>query len=427
MKTYIRFMLGMMALGVATATAQPEASLFLEQARVYNPIDYGADPSGTEDAAPAFDAMIADLGTNRHVEVFIPPGQYRLNHRVVFTIDGNDSQYGLMIRGGGRDATELLVDNDEGGIYVDGTTAARAHVDLRDLSFVAQRTGIAAAFAFELSDAGNPLCRQLNVENIYITSPKHTSPNYFTCGFSVVNAWEPRFCNIDIRKQGEYADPTIYPVYGIHLEDCVGPLVEDSHINKVQTGIYHGRRESRAGGGMIVNTYLVGCNRSLELQWVNVGDGWEKPQFHVDNCHFNYYEYGVHAVGVRQMHLSHILFYCSERDGSQWFDDGSTPAPGHPTDVNLEYASNITIDHCQFVEPSSPNRRAIAISPNSAYVLIDGNHFNMEGTAVFNESDEGIACINSMFGGTHDFTGGGAWLTRYTNAGDGSMTTDDLN
>ncbi|MCK5923228.1 MAG: hypothetical protein KAG66_19970, partial [Methylococcales bacterium] len=397
-----------------TILAQVDVSPFLENSRVFNPVDYGADPTGASDSAPAFNAMIADIGADRHVEVFIPPGQFLLNSRVEFLPSGNTSQYGLSIRGGGQDATEIRVDNNTGGFLFSGMTMSRVCVQISDLSFVAMRTHIEAAFEFEVADAGDPLCRQLVVENIYITSPSHTLPNFFTTGLKAKNAWGARFINVTIRKQGVYADPVRHPEYGIYLEDCRAPVIRDCHINKVQTAIYHGQNSSVAREGTVVNTYMVGVDRGLDLQFVNVGNGWPLPNFHVDNCHINYDEIGINVVGVRQMHISHVLFYCGEQGGSQWYNNGSAVADYDPVDINLAYASNITIDHCLFVEPSSPRRRAVQISSSSSYVLMDGNQFNMEGTSVYNDSPNSISSINGVFGGMDgDFTGGGAWLTRY--------------
>jgi hypothetical protein len=416
-----------LALLSSTAWAQVDVAPFLENSRVFNPIDYGADPTGASDSAPAFNAMIAEIGADRHVEVFIPPGQFLLNSRVEFLPGGNTSQYGLSIRGGGQDATEIRVDNNDGGFLFSGMTMSRVCVQVSDLSFVAMRTNITAAFEFEAADAGDPLCRQLVMENIYVTSPLHTSPNFFATGFKVKNAWGARFINVSVWKQGEYTDPVRHPEYGFYLEDCRDPVIRDCHINKVQTAIYHGQSSSVAQGGTVVNTYLVEVDRGLDLQFREKTDGWPLPNFHIDNCHINSYDIGVNVVGVRQMNISHVLFYCSERGGSNWYNDGSPVADCDPVDVNLAYGSNITIDHCLFVEPSSPRRRAIQISADSSYVLMDGNQFNMEGTAIHNDSSNAISSINGVFGGmAGDFTGGGAWLTRYADS-TGTMIKDDLN
>jgi len=56
---------------------------------------------------------------------------------------------------------------------------SRVCVQVSDLSFVAMRTNIPAAFEFEVADAGDPLCRHLIAENVYVTSPLHTSPIFF--------------------------------------------------------------------------------------------------------------------------------------------------------------------------------------------------------------------------------------------------------
>jgi hypothetical protein len=406
--------------------AQVDTAPFLENSRVFNPLDYGADPSGASNSAPAFNAMIADIGTDQQVEVFIPPGRFLLNSRVVFPVSSS-SQYGLSIRGGGEDATEIRVDNNDGGFFINAATMTRLCVQVSDLSFVAMRTNITAAFEFASANAEDPSCRQLNIENIYITSPMHTSPNYFACGLKVRNAWIPRFVNVVIRKQGIYTDPVRYPVYGIYMQNCRAPVIIDCNINKVQTAIYHGGTGSGAREGTLINAYLVNADVGLDLQFRQKSDGAPLSGFHIDNSHIAYNVTGVNVAGVQQMNISHVLFYCGERGGSRWLNDGTTVADYDPVDVNLVYAANLTIDHCQFVEPSSPRRRAVQISSDCGYILLSGNQFNMEGTAVYNQSTNNIACINSVFGGLDDFSGGGAWLTRYTNLLSGTIVTDDLN
>ena len=104
--TFLRMALVSILLS-SMAWAQVDVAPFLENSRVFNPVDYGADPTGASDSAPAFNAMVADIGADRHVEIFIPPGQFLLNSRVEFLPSGNTSQYGLSIRGGGQDATEI--------------------------------------------------------------------------------------------------------------------------------------------------------------------------------------------------------------------------------------------------------------------------------------------------------------------------------
>jgi hypothetical protein len=407
--------------------AQVDSAPFLENSGVFNPLDYGADPAGAEDSSPAFNAMLADIGTRRQIAVFIPPGQYRLASRITFAAPSGTGRFGLAVRGGGLDATELRVDNNAGGFFFDCSAVELAKVNLSDLTFVAERTNIAAAVGFEIAEANSAEDRQFCVENVYVTSPHHTSPNYFHTAFDVQNAWGPRFCNVHVRKQGVYSDPIRWPVYGIRLRDCRAPVIKDTHINKVQNAIVHVKDNWIAGDGIVVNCYLVSNERALDLQFRTPAEGWPKPQFHIDNCHFNYDRIGVNAVGVRQLHISHVLFYCSERGGSSWYNDGTPVADFDPVDINLEYANSVTIDHNQFVEPSSPRRRAIQVSADSSYVLIDGNQFNMEGTAVYNESSGEVHSINNMFGGmSGDFTGGGAWLTRYTDT-TGSVQIDDLN
>jgi hypothetical protein len=106
-----------------------------------NPVDFGADPTGKEDSSPAFAKLMAAAGKSRHIRIRIPPGRFLLSQRVVLEASGNASNYGLRIEGAGEDATELLVDNAEGGIFFRGENISFMTFSIGDLSLVALRPG----------------------------------------------------------------------------------------------------------------------------------------------------------------------------------------------------------------------------------------------------------------------------------------------
>jgi hypothetical protein len=58
-------------------------------------------------------------------------------------------------------------------------------------------------------------------------------------------------------------------------------------------------------------------------------------------------------------------------------------------------------------EPANPRRVAVRIGPDSGRILITGNQFNMEGTAIRNESKLPSQASGNMFGGRRDFSQGG--------------------
>ena len=66
--------------------------------------------------------------------------------------------------------------------------------------------------------------------------------------------------------------------------------------------------------------------------------------------------------------------------------------------------NDFIVSHNQFAEPASPKRVCIDILPNSGNLLIDGNIFNMDGTAIRNRSQVSSRCIGNVYTGSPDFT-----------------------
>jgi hypothetical protein len=79
--------------------------------------DYGADPSGKSDSAPAYLGAVAAWGQKKAAGVWFPPGTYQLSFRI-------DLQNGLIVRGAGPWYT-FLVGNDVG---IDGIGSKNAGI-----------------------------------------------------------------------------------------------------------------------------------------------------------------------------------------------------------------------------------------------------------------------------------------------------------
>lgn len=76
----------------------------------------------------------------------------------------------------------------------------------------------------------------------------------------------------------------------------------------------------------------------------------------------------------------------------------------------------------------SPKRVCIDILPNSGNLLIDGNIFNMDGTAIRNRSQVSSRCIGNVYTGSPDFTksaDGANALIRYVDP-NGTLKTLDF-
>ena len=60
--------------------------------------DFGADPTGERDSAPAFETMWAAAGEARNVHLLVPAGRYRLSRCVTLAASGNATNSGLHVQ-----------------------------------------------------------------------------------------------------------------------------------------------------------------------------------------------------------------------------------------------------------------------------------------------------------------------------------------
>jgi hypothetical protein len=74
----------LLAIDIQAAPAQPLPHQPLSSSATLNVLDFGADPTGTKDSAPAFDAALqAASNVSRPTQVQVPSGTYLLNSQVV--------------------------------------------------------------------------------------------------------------------------------------------------------------------------------------------------------------------------------------------------------------------------------------------------------------------------------------------------------
>ncbi|MDI9582891.1 MAG: glycosyl hydrolase family 28-related protein [Acidobacteriota bacterium] len=371
--------------------------------------DFGADPSGIEDSSPAFARLMEAVGDRRQVRITIPPGTYRLASRVVLNAVGNAESYGMRIQGAGEDVTELRVDNPDGGLQFHGTHINRLSFTVSDLSMVAVRENAGVALAFDTANPGDHHSRQFNAENLLIRGERFDRGS-FNAGIAVRNAWYPRLDNVKITSvygpRPAESDPM---EFAILLEDCYSPLVRGCYVWGARNGLAYRARDKQPEDGIVRDSYFVGCDTGVTVDLKADTAQWEEPAFHVETCHIAYRDRGVVLHGVRQANISHCLFYCSDRQGAA-FHGGGPSRDFDPLDIDLSYASDVIIDGSIFTEPANPRRVAVRIGPDSGYAIIHGNQFNLEGTAVRNESKTASFVTGNVFGGRRDFSQG---LRRY--------------
>ena len=126
--------------------------------------------------------------------------------------------------------------------------------------------------------------------------------------------------------------------------------------------------------------------------------------------------------------VSGNLFYCFNRAASRWHADPDSVSSYTSKDIECDAVNDFIVSHNQFAEPASPKRVCIDILPNSGNLLIDGNIFNMDGTAIRNRSQVSSRCIGNVYTGSPDFTksaDGANALIRYVDP-NGTLKTLDF-
>ncbi len=390
-----------------------------------NVMDYGADPTGRTDCAPAFEAAFRAALPRRGVHVLLPPGRFLLRRAARFEILGNAQWTGVHFDGAGQNVTQLIVDNDEGGLFFQGTNTNRLTVELSGFSLVARRNGAGSAVRFDKPRCGVKHNRQFMVRNIEVRGETFAQ-GFFRRGFDIRNVWFPYFSNVTVggRYGPSIPDDAAKMEFAFHLLDCYNPKFLTCHVWNGQCGLYYGATTEQSGpeDGTISNCYFVGNERGIVIQLKRQSRRWEEPGLHITDCHINYRDQGIVVEGLREATISLCLFYCNDRKGSPFFKGGPS-RDFTPVDVDLVFAGDILITHNIFTEPSNPKRIAVRIGRHSGNILIAGNQFNIEGTAIRNESRRESYSSGNFFKGRRDFSQG---LVKYADL-TGTLVKKDLN
>ncbi len=387
---------------------------------------YGADPTGRKDAAPAFEAAFrAALGAH-HVQLIIPPGQYRFRRPARFVVRGNRRWTGIHFQGAGENVTQLLVDNARGGLFFQGIQTNRLTVELSGFSLIALRNNAGTAVYFDKSNPGVKHSRQVILRNLEARG-RSFDAGFFRCGFDIHNAWFPYFSNVTVAdRYGPKHSPDQPGMdYAFHLVDCYNPKFLACHVWNGRCGLYYGTTRENNGpeDGTVDNCYFVGNRRGIVVELKHTTRRWEEPGMHFSDCHINYRDRGIVLLGLREATISHCLFYCSDRTGSPFFHRKPPARNFTPVDIDLVFAGDILITGNIFTEPSNPRRIAIRIQRDSGNILIAGNQFNIEGTAICNESPRESFASGNFFRGRRNFSQG---LVKYRDR-TGSLLKKDLN
>lgn len=360
-----------------TSAVDPNAQKIVAETSVFNPLYFGADPGGVLDSTPAFDAMVDLLDDDRHAELYIPPGTYRLGSPWEIPAVGNASQYGMQIRGGGEDVTCFLVDNPVGGIRLAGDTISSLQLTLRDFSIRAQQPDIGYGFWMDLPPTGVTQNRNLNIFNVEIGPELPGYGNCFVTNFNVHCSWYPKFENIRATDG----------LYGLYMNDCYNPLIDSAIFSGVSTGLVYTRTVQNPEDGKIRSSSFRDCGTGVLIDITDRAESsWAEPAFHINNCNFQCSNYGILVDGMRQLFFSHNAFE-------------SPSSIATPTDIRLHFANSAVLDHNFFFGESAAGRVCIDIGEYAGYISILGNQFDTDGTAIQNVSSYPVAARHNLYGG----------------------------
>lgn len=403
--------------GGAPAVAAPGTSVTVTA--------YGADPLGVADSAQAFEAAFRAAIPLRHVHVIIPPGRYLFQRAAHFEVRGNAQWTGVHFEGAGENVTQLVVDNDEGGLFFQGTNTNRLTVELSGFSLIAHRNKAGTAVVLDKSNPGVKHNRQFMVRNVEARGETFGT-GFFHRAFDIRNVWFPYFSNVTVadRYGPAISNDDAKMDCAFYLLDCYNPKFLTCHVWNGRRGLYYGTTHEKSGpeDGTISNCYFVGNEQGIVVQLKRETRRWEEPALHITDCHINYRDRGIVLEGLREATISHCLFYCYDRKGSPFFKGG--PSRDYtPVDVDLVFAGDILLTGNIFTEPSNPKRIAVRISRDSGNVLIAGNQFNIEGTAIRNDSRRESFSSGNFFRGRRNFSQG---LVKYVDP-TGSLVKRDLN
>ncbi len=405
---------------VLAASPKPGANTVTGQS--VNVVDYGADPTGQKDSAAAFERAFAAAIDSRHVQLVLPPGRFLLKSAVHFVVKGN-TWCGLTLQGAGEGTTELAVDNSEGGLVFEGVNTNRVEFHLKDFSLLALREGAGTAVKCVKPNPGVKHVRQFTAENVEVRGESFDK-GFFDCGFELHNLWFPYLWNVTVADRYGPKLPKVRKrmSYGIHLLDCYNPKLIRCHIWGSETALASEAENGGPEDGEITGSYFVDCTNGILWRPQRNHSKWGEPALHITDCHINYRDKGLVLEGVREASVTNCLFFCHDSQGSPFFG-GGTPRNFTPVDVDLVYANDIILTGNIFTEPSNPRRIAIRISKDSGFILISGNQFNLEGTAIRNESPRPSFSEGNFFHGRRNFSQG---LVKYQDV-TGTLVKQDLN
>ena len=339
-----------------------KATYSLINGAALNVLDFGADPTGTDDSLAAIQDAIDSAGDN--VQIYFPSGTYK----VTGSIDLTQCE-GVHLVGAGQLATEIFSTANEPVIKIAGSSTAVTN-STGVQSMTIRGSGQANSLAHGVSFAWTNSCY---LQDLVFFSCRHA--------MNIVHNWQTNISNV--RVYGAGTDQTYIGMYmdATTLTDIDNAVVA-YNVNIQGTSQYgfriingHGSKftSCEAGGSPMVHAWYIGDPPSgtVKCQWICLtnclgdstsGSVWlfrrgtatELSQMQLDNCWAGNGDHGFFVDAARN-----IIF-------------GNCQAIGNTNSgVTLNQCEQIVVNGWNFQENNE------AADANMAAVMIQGGLYHV--------------------------------------------------
>jgi hypothetical protein len=393
-----------------------------------NALDFGADPTGVLDSAPAIQEAMTFAWLNRR-ELYVPAGNYLIDS-YQNTFDGNNIALYInngfvgagfyqpfIMRGAGRWATKFNVSNNVGidvvlGIIANGESAAVSDIGIS----CANGTNVYACF--QNGGAGPNTADRLWSGGADIGFyQKGGAVEYNDCvsefangyGYFLLNVFNTVLdkcssltaltAGLGITADSSAAQDPYQALAGIFISNCtfnqsnsiagVGAIFDvnqftDSNISIVNTQ-FGNNGFSSGGGGQPNNQYGIIISRCSNISFTN--------------CQFPLNKFGNIVSDARNAIFTNCVF-----SATGWLLDTSTGTNWECSDLAISTSSpsfptNVTVVGCQFIDSSGYAIKAV--SYNSISLI--GNTFNNCANGGLNTSGVRVNLTNATVGNSYVF------------------------
>lgn len=300
----------------ATVTANAASALVLAN---YNSVlKFGADPTGVNDSAAAFQAAINAAGTGIRSAVYVPPGTYRIDSTLVWT-----NKFVSLV-GAGRGVSVLMFGASVSiGLHINNSGAYYS-VDITGLTVGATSTtptGTAIKITWPESFFGRNIHKG-TIRNVQIEGYDGTSTGNITKGWlRGIHYTQALFVAVEDcgilgkdtngTNSNSQSDKSVSQT-GILFDGGAYPCdirVTNSFINCWDVGF---RASGSPEGLQFHNFTSLQCRVNIQAQPTTFTNGTSaafRPQLVVSDSHMSCFENNIFSDGMVNIFIHHNLFY----------------------------------------------------------------------------------------------------------------------